>query len=187
MPARLGARPIRRTCLQLSLAAIVVGFVAHILVVTGVFDRPHAYGKLQVPGRGTFHFPKRTVDASLQVGLFTTHFHGLTVPPLRIAVTPSGGGPRPSVVRDVGGTTSDETQHTSSYRERVWKIGIPRAGDYTVAFTGSDDPYPGARILFGHGSPKWSKHIWSLSLLAAALFALLALAAHRFGRRGIRA
>jgi hypothetical protein len=176
------ARRIRARAIQWCILVAMISLFANVAIATSSSD-PDTYGQLDVPGSATLHFPKREVEASFTIGLYSTNFHGLDVPPLQLAVSPARGGPGAVVTKDVGGTATEETDHTSSARIRIWRVQIPRAGDYRVDVTGTTGEYPGGQVEFGHAAGKPFTGVRRIGLLVAGGLALVALIAHLVVRR----
>jgi hypothetical protein len=167
-------RAVRAGLGYVMLLVAVGGFVVWILADTGVFGSDaDAYGHVSIPGKKILHLPGGEVDASFQVGYYSTNNVGVNLPHARLAVHPIGGEPAPVVTRSLGASTHIETNNNSTNRERMWKIQVARAGDYRVIVGGRNDVYDGAGlIVFGHGSQLASLAI-RLTLIALAALALL--------------
>lgn len=133
---------------------IVLGIVAVFSVggliataVAGVFgDRYGAYGEVPIPGSATVRLPAGEVTASFHVKGYGGR--GLTVPPLRMNITPPQGGADPEVTEDLGATVSVN----DDARRRVWVMQVPAEGLYRISVDGPVNGYVDPRLALGSGA-----------------------------------
>lgn len=115
--------------------------------VAGVFgDRYGAYGEVPIPGSGTIGLPAGEVLASFHIKNYGGR--GLTVPPLRMSITPPEGGADPEVTEDLGATVSvNDDAH-----RRVWVMRVPAEGRYRISVDGPVSGYVDPRLALGSGA-----------------------------------
>jgi hypothetical protein len=134
---------------------------------SGAAGHPARYGQVQIPGSATVSLPAGSVDLTLESDV--DEGFGLKVPArLAVAVTAvTPSSPAPTVTRDVGGdysTTGGATQRVNgvpnTYR-RLWKVDVPRAGEYRVVSgpPGLENP-DGLLLDVGHSPGLGDVQIW---------------------------
>lgn len=119
------------------IATIVVGVAA---------EKYNEYGELPIPGSGVIHLPAGEVTVNFHIRGYGGR--GLTLPPLRMNITPPEGGRDPQVTEDHGSTVSvNDDAH-----RRVWVMQVPAEGDYRIAVDGKVNGYIQPGLAFGKTS-----------------------------------
>ena len=146
-----------------TVASIWLGATFAVMAVVGVlgssnlvWGEDNQYGTVDVPGSKVLHLPKRTVDVSAAVYILGKGNETVDVPippDMRLAVAPVDGGERPEISRDVGSSSNASSNRVNAQR-RVWKVDVPREGDYRVSAAGHlDRDGVNPQLWFGHGPP----------------------------------
>jgi hypothetical protein len=147
---------------------LALGVLAQIVnanVLTSSGD-PTKYGQIDVPGTQMARLPAGSLEAILEENLGQEL---KITPALRLEVEALGGGPSPTIIRDVGeqfGTANGEFGPDQHYR-RVWRVNVPSAGRYQVSVGGAG-PDPGYLLDLGHSPPAGPLQIWLWTGIAAA-------------------
>lgn len=154
-----------------ALVASVVTFVAVLMLNAFVFDEYDAYGEVVIPGSGTVDLPAGEATISFHTVLTGRPVGGgVTVPRLRVSITPPAGAPDPELTEVAGGTTTVN----DDARVQVWVVQVFEAGTYRIVTDGEVNGYIMPRLAFGRdGSLSWP--LWaSGGLLAVGIAGLMA-------------
>jgi hypothetical protein len=120
-----------------------------------VWGEDDQYGRVPIPSARLLHLPAREIDVSYAADVVGrgNETPDLPLPKLTLSVQRPGG---PDDVKfdnsiDVSDNANEDGVNT---QRRVWKIHVPKAGDYRVVAGG--DPITGEanpQFWFGHGPP----------------------------------
>jgi len=180
MPPQEPARPavlVRRIAGWLAVLAAIALLVTWILSLT-VLSHTDKYGRVDIPGQETLHFPAGELEVSFRTLLATNNGGGaINLPPLTLGIHPVGGGPDPEVEEDIGTSAS----LNGDAHVRVWKVKIDEEGAYRVSAGGQVNGYIRPQLTFGSSDSVGGL----MALLGIAIAALLATAigAHLVVRR----
>jgi hypothetical protein len=127
----------------------VVGFVVALVLNAFFLDEYNAYGEVPIPGSSSLQLPRGEVTISLHtVVIGGAGGGGLPVPPLGVTITPPDGVAQPTMMENIGSTTTvNNDAHV-----RVWVAQIPADGTYNVTTDGQVNGYIQPRLAFGHSS-----------------------------------
>jgi hypothetical protein len=121
-----------------------------------VWGEDNQYGRVDIPGSKVLHLPGRTIDVSLAVAL---PGRGNGTPDVRIprslglTVLPVGGGAPVGIRQDLGDSSNANDDHVDTQR-RVWKVQVPKDGDYRVTARGNTLGFGvNPQLWLGHGPP----------------------------------
>ncbi len=127
----------------------IAGFVISMILNAFVLDKYDAYGEVPIPSSEVLHLPAGEVTVSFHTLLTgSTSGSGLPIPKLGISITPTEGLPEPTLVENVGATTTVN----NDARVRVWVATLTHEGDYRVSTNGEVSPFINPRLAFGHSS-----------------------------------
>jgi hypothetical protein len=147
-----GRRTAPRILLTFALVTMVVsiaGFVISMVLNAFVLDEYDAYGEVPIPGSEVLHLPAGEVTVTFHTLLTgSTSGSGLPIPKLGISINPSEGLAKPTLVENVGSTTSIN----NDTRVRVWVATVAAEGDYRINTNGDVSPFINPRLAFGHAS-----------------------------------
>jgi hypothetical protein len=137
-----------RTAIVVSILTLVVsfvGFMATLFLNVFVLDEYKSYGEVPIPGSTSLELPAGEMTVSFHTQVAGSPRSGFAIPDLSFGITPTGGLPEPTVVEDIGGTTT----MNNDVRVRIWKVQIPESGTYEVEAKGAVDAFIGPKIAFG--------------------------------------
>jgi hypothetical protein len=134
-----------------------------VLTVVGIFGSSNLvwgennqYGRVDVPGTKVLHLPAREIDVSAAMHILGKGNETVDVPipdDASVVVRPVTGEATVRIRRDLGDSTNAMDDGVNSQR-RVWKIDVPREGDYRVTAAGSFAAAEiNTQLWFGHGPP----------------------------------
>jgi hypothetical protein len=175
----------RGRTLAIGLGVIVaLGVIAQIVNANVLSTQGDAtkYGQLNVPESKVLTLPAASFEGILEDNL---EEEIEITKSLRLAIKPLGGGPAPTITRDVGerSGTANGKFGPDTYYKRVWRIDVPQAGGYRVSVGGAG-PDSGYFLDLGTSPPAGAGQIWLWTAIAAAAFLILWLAARALtGRR----
>jgi hypothetical protein len=136
----------------LTLVVSFVGFMTSLFLNVFVLDEYDAYGEMAIPGSTSLRLPAGEMTVSFHTVVADNPRSGFAIPDLSFGIAPTAGQPEPTVIEDIGGTTT----HNNDVRVRVWKVQVREAGTYEVEAKGSVDGFITPRMAFGHdGSRGW--------------------------------
>jgi hypothetical protein len=171
----------------LSLIAIVVITFVILNVVSVTWDHAQ-YGRVNTRSSTVLRLPEGTIEVGFADHRFT--FNGrvpdMSVPnDLTLSVVPAAGvGPRPGVHRDEESSPNSYSDNQANVEIRIWKLQIPRAGDYRVTSAGGYGPP--SELVFGAGRPLSVGWVWLVAgtamLAVIVAWSLLALRDRRRSR-----
>ncbi len=152
---------------------VLVGVIAQFLNANVLSSQGDAtkYGQLNVPESKVLTLPAASFEGILEDNL---EEEIKITDSLRLAIEPVGGGPAPSISRDVGerSGTANGNFGPDTYYKRVWRIDVPTAGRYRVSVGGAG-PDSGYFLDLGTGPPAGAGQIWLWAgIVAAAWLAL---------------
>jgi hypothetical protein len=117
-----------------------------------VLDEYKVYGEVPIPGTRSLELPAGEMTVSFHTGVAGNPRSGFTIPDLSFGITPTEGAPEPTVIEDIGGTTT----MNNDVRVRIWTVHIPEPGTYEVEAKGKVDGFIRPKLAFGHdGSRGW--------------------------------
>lgn len=162
-----------RRLAKVSLAAAVVTMVVSgvafvvVLVLNAFFlDEYNAYGEVPIPGSSSLQLPRGEVTVSLHtVVIGGSNGGGLPVPPLGVTITPPDGVAQPTMMENIGSTTTvNNDAHV-----RVWVAQIPADGTYNITTDGQVNGYIQPRLAFGHSSSYGFLIWWLVAVFVVGL------------------
>jgi hypothetical protein len=156
--------------LAVLVACVPVGVLGSSNILWGEGDQ---YGHVDVPGTKVLHLPGRTIDVDAAVEIPGRGNETPDVPlpsGLSLTVSPVRGSDLPVVTRDLGDSSNANGEDVNAKR-RVWRLEVPREGDYRVTTRGD---FLGvgvnSQLWFGHGPPLPGQFV---PLVAAVLVLLI--------------
>jgi len=160
--------------------ALVVAFLLGILggilesnLVQG--DYKDKFGTVRVPGSKDLHLPAKTIDVWYAVLL---PGRGNDIPDVPVprnlglsVAAVDGEGPAPVVRDSVGGSDNSSAPDTDT-DIRLWRVAVPREGDYRVTATGGSPLAINATLELGTGPLVPIGWVWLGALVIGILVAV---------------
>jgi hypothetical protein len=166
----------------IAIAVLTLAFLAISRIAIGDYAK---YGKVDVGDSAVLHLPAGSVAVGLAKHEFT--FNGRT-PDISVpggltlnVVSAASGGAAATVRRDEEASPSGYSDSKANVEVRLWRLQVPRDGDYRV--TSGGDAGPSGELVFGGGPTLSAGYVW----LVAGILWLAVLVAGLLGEtRGTR-
>ena len=115
-----------------------------------VWGEDDQYGIVDVPGQKVLHLPARKMDVSYAVDIVGKGNETVDVPIPKLSLSVVRvGGPDDVKFKESFGSSENANEDGVNSQRRVWKIDVPKAGDYRVEADGDGDvgrDQPGALV-----------------------------------------